>query len=158
MPGSTWFLWENVAHKYSLVILFTLPGILITPGLGTDELYLLSLTTYRRQAVYIFLNRGIDPLEAIRASSKITYGKKWAIFWEASCWVSLCMLAALFSLLFLAGHAGLGCHHGIFRVCCVYFGLSRAGGSYLRNLEPGIGGRLIPYGPCRSNPARSNGL
>ncbi|TDI93905.1 MAG: hypothetical protein E2O77_02070 [Caldithrix sp.] len=103
MPGSTWFLWENVAHKYSLVILFTLPGILITPGLGTDELYLLSLTTYRRQAVYIFLNRGIDPLEAIRASSKITYGKKWAIFWEASCWVSLCMLAALFSLLFLAG-------------------------------------------------------
>lgn len=48
----------------------------MTPGLGTDELYLLSLTTYRRQAVYIFLDRGMDPLEGIRASSKITYGKK----------------------------------------------------------------------------------
>jgi len=59
----------------AFVVFGTFAGIafLVIPGLV--------LSIAWGQSIYIFLDRGMDPLEAIRASNKITYGKKWTIFW-----------------------------------------------------------------------------
>lgn len=56
-----------VFGTYAGLMFLIIPGMVISIAWG--------------QAVYIFLDRGMDPLEAIRASSKITYGQKWTIFW-----------------------------------------------------------------------------
>lgn len=52
---------------YAGIAFFIIPGIVLGIAWG--------------QAMYIFLDKEMAPLDAIRASNKITYGKKWTIFW-----------------------------------------------------------------------------
>ncbi len=54
------------------------------------------------QAVYIFIDCGLAPIDAIRASNKIIYGKKWTIFW-GSFLLGITMYVIAFVLFFVFG-------------------------------------------------------
>ena len=56
-----------VFGTYAGMAFMIIPGIVISIAWG--------------QAIYLFIDKGMGPLEAIRASNQITYGKKWTIFW-----------------------------------------------------------------------------
>ncbi len=59
----TAFLLFGVLIGYSFVIL---PGVVITIAWG--------------QAIYLLLDKGLNPAECLTVSNRITYGKKWTIF------------------------------------------------------------------------------
>ena len=57
------FLWVGIMAGYAFVII---PGIVISIAWG--------------QAIYLLIDKDMSPTEAIKASNRITYGKKWIIF------------------------------------------------------------------------------
>jgi len=77
-----------VFGTYAGLMFLVIPGMVISIAWG--------------QAVYIFLDRGMAPIEAIRASNKITYGKKWTIFW-GSFLLGITMYVIAFVLFFVFG-------------------------------------------------------
>ncbi|MDP8315647.1 MAG: hypothetical protein RAP70_11350 [Candidatus Celaenobacter antarcticus] len=57
------FMWMGI---YFASMLLIIPGIVLQVAWG--------------QSLYLFLDKGIKPLSALRKSNDITYGKKWSIF------------------------------------------------------------------------------
>jgi hypothetical protein len=57
------FLWIGTSAGYLFVVI---PGIVISIAWG--------------QAIYLLIDKNMNPTEALAMSNKITYGKKWTIF------------------------------------------------------------------------------
>ncbi len=79
----TAFLLFGVLIGYSFVII---PGIVISIAWG--------------QAIYLLLDKGLNPAECLTVSNQITYGKKWTIF-GGSFVLSIILSLAIFILIYL---------------------------------------------------------
>lgn len=68
-------------------IFMIIPGIVISLAWG--------------QALFLLIDKGLNPMEAIKVSNDITYGKKWVIFFGI-----LLLFIALYVVIFVLGFIG----------------------------------------------------
>ena len=79
------FLWMGITAGYLFIII---PGIVISIAWG--------------QAIYLLIDRNMNPTEAITVSNKITYGKKWTIFF-GNLILAVVMLVVIYILVAIFG-------------------------------------------------------
>lgn len=91
----------NPEYRKQMGEFFLLSGLMF--GMLLASLALLVMPIVRiafGQSFYLLLDRGLDPMAALRKSNELTYGKKWTIFLgtlalTAALFVGLAILSAL---------------------------------------------------------------
>lgn len=79
------FLWIGISAGYVFVII---PGIVISIAWG--------------QAIFLLVDRDMNPTQALVSSNKITYGKKWTIF-LANLILAIVLMIAIYILVMIFG-------------------------------------------------------
>lgn len=79
------FIWLGVFAGYMFMVI---PGIVIAIAWS--------------QAIYLLIDKGANPMQAISLSNKLTYGKKWTIFW-ANLIIVIFGLIAIFIATWIVG-------------------------------------------------------
>ena len=108
------FLNIGITAGYAFVII---PGIVISLAWG--------------QAIYLLIDKGYNPTEAITVSNRITYGKKWTIFFGTIILAVVCIIAIAIVFLILSLIADILGKLAAIVGCIVFFAVMMGCAAYI---------------------------